>query len=158
MPTLVNNLRAIRGPVTSVPMVGASGVVVEADTQNNQVVVRADETVLWEGELTASTDTITVSENFANFERVRIYWRSYERGYVDEVFATSNTSSIVVGAVFIIDNGRYQKSMTRWDTSNGTSYSWTGTIHGLFSDTQTSSWNSNVVPLKIIGINRKANA
>jgi uncharacterized protein YccT (UPF0319 family) len=75
MPTLVNNLRAIRGPVTAVPMVGASGVVVEADTQNNQVVVRADETVLYENDnpsmITSNTD-IELSEEVRNFEYVAV--------------------------------------------------------------------------------------
>lgn len=78
MPTLVNNLRAIRGPVTAVPMVGASGVVVEADTQNNQVVVRADETVLWENEsspLQTTGGTATLSEAASNFKYLRFEYR-----------------------------------------------------------------------------------
>lgn len=70
MPTLVNNLRAIRGPVTSVPMVGVSGVIVEADTQNNQVVVRADETVLYTG--TSYNTNLSLSESPANFKFLRI--------------------------------------------------------------------------------------
>jgi hypothetical protein len=119
------------------------------------VVPGYNETVLWSGEPTASTDTITVSENLANFDRVRIYWKSYERSYADEVFATSNTSPIVVGAVFVLSNGSYEKSMTLWNTSNGTTYTWAATIHGSFTGTQSNSWNSNVVPLKIVGINRK---
>jgi len=68
MPTLVNNLRAIRGPVTAVPMVGQSGVVVEPDTANNQVVVRADETVLFE--TNTDTSTATLSENISSFRYV----------------------------------------------------------------------------------------
>jgi hypothetical protein len=72
MPTLVNNLRAIRGPVTAVPMVGQSGVVVEPDNVNNQVIVRADETVLWEGTQLAG-NTVTLSESAANFEYLGVY-------------------------------------------------------------------------------------
>ena len=74
MPTLVNNLRAIRGPVTAVPMVGHSGVIVEPDTANNQVVVRADETVLWENTNGTITKDLqwpqTLSEPITNFEKV----------------------------------------------------------------------------------------
>ena len=33
MPTLVNNLRAIRGPVTSVPVTAGSGIEIDADTK-----------------------------------------------------------------------------------------------------------------------------
>ena len=116
-----------------------------------------NETVLWEGEPTASNVGITLSEPMSGFEKVDIYWKSYERCYVDEVFATSNTSPIVLGAVFVLTDGNYEKSMTHWNTSNGTTYTWAATIHGLFTGTQSKSWNSNVVPLKIVGINRKEN-
>lgn len=79
MPTLVNNLRAIRGPVTAVPMVGASGVVVEPDTVNNQVVVRADETVLYANDnpsmITSNTD-LDLSEAVRNFEYVAVDYRN----------------------------------------------------------------------------------
>lgn len=39
MPTLVNNLRAIRGPVTAVPVTPGSGIEIAADTENNQIVI-----------------------------------------------------------------------------------------------------------------------
>lgn len=42
MPTLVNNLRAIRGPITSVPVSGVSGISIEADTQNNMILISLD--------------------------------------------------------------------------------------------------------------------
>ena len=42
MPTLVNNLRAIRGPVTAVPVTAGSGIEIAADTQNNQIVISAN--------------------------------------------------------------------------------------------------------------------
>lgn len=120
---------------------------------------RPDETVLWSGAPTASTNTITVSENFSAFEKVDIYWKSYERHYVTTTFAESNTAlQIVVGNVFVRTDGNYEKSMTTWNTSNGTTYTWAATIHGLFTGTQSNSWNSDVVPLKIIGVNRKENA
>lgn len=132
----------------------SAGIVGDGSTQNP---LRADETVLWSGELTASTNTITVSENFSAFEKIDIYWKSYERRYITESFAETNTAlPIVVGNVFVNTDGNYEKSMTRWNTSNGTTYSWAATIHGSFTGTQSNSWNSNVVPLKIIGINRKA--
>lgn len=77
MPTLVNNLRAIRGPVTAVPMVGASGVVVEPDTANNQVIVRADETVLWEATaLTDHTTSCNLSEPITNFKQIQVMFQT----------------------------------------------------------------------------------
>ena len=122
------------------------------------VVPGYNETVLWSGTPTASTNTITVSENFSAFEKVDIYWKSYERHYVTTIFAESNTAlPIVIGNVFVRTDGNYEKSMTTWNTSNGTTYTWAATIHGDFGGTQSNSWNSNVVPLKIVGINRIAN-
>lgn len=115
-----------------------------------------DETVLWEGEPTASTNQIVVSEKFLNFDRIMIYWKSYERRYVSCIFAgTNDTMPIVVGEVFVNPDGNYEKSLTRWGSSNGLTYTWEATIHGAFTGTQTNTWNSNVIPLKIVGINRK---
>lgn len=127
MPTLVNNLRAIRGPVTAVPVTAGSGIEIAADTQNNQivissnleagsgieivddngkakiinsdnaqalpivagtgvklsvvnnqVVVSADETVLWENEsspLQTTGGTATLSEAASNFKYLRFEYR-----------------------------------------------------------------------------------
>lgn len=71
--TAVNLNRAIRGPVTAVPIVAGKGVRLVADTQNNRWVVEADETVLWEGTKSAVNDTITLSEAASNFDTIRFY-------------------------------------------------------------------------------------
>lgn len=73
--TAVNLNRAIRGPVTAVPIVAGKGVRLVADTQNNRWVVEADETVLWEGTYSGAvsdSNFITLSEDPANFETVLI--------------------------------------------------------------------------------------
>lgn len=69
--TAVNLNRAIRGPVTAVPIVAGNGVRLVADTQNNRWVVEADETVLWSG--TAVDGTITLSEAMSNFNEVEVW-------------------------------------------------------------------------------------
>ena len=66
--TAINSNRAIRGPVTAVPVVAGKGVRLVADTENNRWVVEADETVLWEG---TPASTMVVSETLKNFERIR---------------------------------------------------------------------------------------
>lgn len=72
--TAINSNRAIRGPVTAVPVVAGKGVRLVADTENNRWVVEADETVLFED--TSSTGTVVssvvLSESSANFEKVEI--------------------------------------------------------------------------------------
>ena len=72
--TAINSNRAIRGPVTAVPVVAGKGVRLVADTENNRWVVEADETVLFED--TSSTGTVVssvvLSESSVNFEKVEI--------------------------------------------------------------------------------------
>ena len=72
--TAINSNRAIRGPVTAVPVVAGKGVRLVADTENNRWVVEADETVLFED--TSSTGTVVasvvLSESASNFEKVEI--------------------------------------------------------------------------------------
>lgn len=70
--TAINSNRAIRGPVTAVPVVAGKGVRLVADTENNRWVAEADETVLWESQDSAGHQTVTLSESKANFERIKI--------------------------------------------------------------------------------------
>ena len=71
--TAINSNRAIRGPVTAVPVVAGKGVRLTADTVNNRWVVEADETVLYTGTYTNNTfPNITLSESYTNFEKLEI--------------------------------------------------------------------------------------
>ena len=71
--TAINSNRAIRGPVTAVPVVAGKGVRLVADTDNNRWVVEADETVLWEDANGVQLQNgITLSESRLNFERIRL--------------------------------------------------------------------------------------
>lgn len=70
--TAVNFNRAVRGPVTAVPVVAGHGVRIVPDTVNNRFVAEADETVLFDGEGTG-VSTANLSESVYNFEKIRIY-------------------------------------------------------------------------------------
>ena len=74
--TAINSNRAIRGPVTAVPVVAGKGVRLVADTENNRVVAEADETVLWEN-ASGATNNITLSEAIENFDSVKVAWCPY---------------------------------------------------------------------------------
>lgn len=79
--TAVNLNRAIRGPVTAVPVVAGKGVRIVPDVENNRFVVEADETVLWETTSSGvDSGDITVSEAITNFEKYEIYGFETERG------------------------------------------------------------------------------
>ena len=68
--TAVNLNRAIRGPVTAVPVVAGKGVRIVPDTVNNRFVVEADETVLYEN---GSSSSATLSETSDNFEKLEVW-------------------------------------------------------------------------------------
>lgn len=68
--TAVNLNRAVRGPVTAVPIVAGKGVKLTADVENNRWLVEADETVLWSGDFKYGDAAVTLSETIANFERI----------------------------------------------------------------------------------------
>lgn len=74
--TAINSNRAIRGPVTAVPVVAGKGVRLVADTVNNRWVVEADETELFQASSLAPGDTqqtYNLSESTANFEKVKVF-------------------------------------------------------------------------------------
>ena len=173
MPTLVNNLRAIRGPVTAVPVVGQSGVVVEPDAQNNQVVVRADETVLWSnpGPQTNTKDinwsSQSLSETIANFEHVKFIYSTDQSGYAPRELVFTVRSS---NDSYVLQDTFANSSTSMWllriaiFNLNGTSISNTDNVtrnmsiptNGGSIACSGDSTGYNIL-YKIIGINRIAN-
>lgn len=95
--TAINSNRAIRGPVTAVPVVAGKGVRLVADTENNRWVVEADETVLWEGDANPSgtTKVADLTESIKNFEYYEVH-ASFEGLYPPTItkFKVPNTWSI----------------------------------------------------------------
>jgi len=91
--TAINSNRAIRGPVTAVPVVAGTGVRFVKDVENNRVVAEVDETVLMDTPTEVSNNLeIELSEVFTNFERIRIEGvRNPAAGY--------NTSTVMEYAV-----------------------------------------------------------
>lgn len=77
--TAINANRAIRGPVTAVPVVAGTGVRFVKDVENNRVVAEVDETVLWEDTPVyahgagAWNPSIALSETVANFTTIKCY-------------------------------------------------------------------------------------
>ena len=99
--TAINSNRAIRGPVTAVPVVAGKGVRLVADTENNRWVVEADETVLWEDP--NGSRTITLSESRENFEKIVIICkddnsRNAILAIMSDAYEAGNTFAINVTA------------------------------------------------------------
>ena len=71
--TVINSNRAVRGPVTAVPLVAGKGVKITADTVNNRYVAEVDETVLYTDD-EGQPGGFTLSESVANFEMIKIIY------------------------------------------------------------------------------------
>lgn len=67
------------------PVVAGTGVRIVDDTANNRIVVEADETVLYDKSdsegATLSNPTIALTETVYNFERIKIYWKTWNTSY-----------------------------------------------------------------------------
>lgn len=103
--TAINSNRAIRGPVTAVPVVAGKGVRLVADTENNRWVVEADETVLWEDANGATSATL--SEAITNFDRVVIVAATPEMEDKHEFVVKSDATVIHLSCWFVNTSGTY---------------------------------------------------
>ena len=158
------NPKAIRGPVTAVPVVAGKGIRFVEDVENNRVVAEVDETVLWEGTETLSTNQeITLSEFATNFERIRVYgesWNTWSPVLWGEILMTTrgNAYHVSLATSYLGSNGaaiRFVQAVFEFNDNK-----MTVTNAGLFSIQGTavaSGSPSNTLITKIIGINRIAN-
>ena len=166
--TAVNLNRAVRGPVTAVPVVAGNGVRIVADTQNNRFVVEADETVLWEGDSPiAYGGNGTVSESLTNFERIRVYY-SLENGtsrnhiYCQEMRITGSDSVIAFGGCFQrYTDGKFNFGMINMTYNDTTlEVSIANCARYNMNDATPINWGTNASNFayihKIVGVNRIA--
>lgn len=156
--TAVNLNRAIRGPVTAVPVVAGKGVRLVADTVNNRFVVEADETVLYE-DASGAIDNITLSEAMSNFERIKIVWKdwsSYPCIHVQEFLSTSDY--FVIDGIWAGSGNNKLLFLGLAFTPNAAKTTLTQRFARQLTapgDTQTYSANNTRV-LKVVGVNRIA--
>ena len=154
--TAINSNRAIRGPVTAVPVVAGKGVRLVADTENNRWVVEADETVLWEGNY-ESTGSITLSESFKNFELIRVEFITNDNISFTSIFNSTeqNTNMVLLSC--------YVRSAVTGISIKASQYTLTNTTITLSrgndvsvgqSATQTSG--NKLTIKRVVGINRIA--
>ena len=157
--TAINSNRAIRGPVTAVPVVAGKGVRLVADTENNRWVVEADETVLWEDtNYTLGRTSVTLSESYKNFEVIKVFTN---KG--DVVFLrTDNPQSVNTCTLTHFESSniwsipwKFTDNITFTGSTGVMSYLDNGTMKAVAvgSDAPYARWEQ---PVKIIGINRIA--
>lgn len=163
--TAINSNRAIRGPVTAVPVVAGKGVRLVADTENNRWVVEADETVLYQDDNPSQilTDTnLTLSESYLNFEKIKLELKAsagstvkavyYVEGPVSqsEITEISNLPICPLNALMIDFNAFiFQPTATTTCTVKSS-----GTRLVIASTGNTVTSSRGVLVQKIIGVNR----
>ena len=167
--TAINSNRAIRGPVTAVPVVAGKGVRLVADTENNRWVVEADETVLWEGASTVTNALkngagLTLSESPFNFEYIEVHW-------VPWAYSDPGTMKQEAVTKAFVTTARPRIGMVNEWTDEGNNAVFLFTVNGYFTDSKfyttnikyfmigdwnvTSTGNGTYIT-KIVGINRVA--
>lgn len=158
--TAINSNRAIRGPVTAVPVVAGKGVRIVPDVENNRFVVEADETVLYEetdaNGATMSSPSIPLSETINNFERIRIYWKNWNSGYSRIVSEFDNPPENVyfncMGA-FYTSNAAVIFVLNINKNAAGDTLNFDKGSFCTFGNTTVNNATSSVV-YKVVGINR----
>lgn len=162
--TAVNLNRAIRGPVTAVPVVAGKGVRIVPDTVNNRFVVEADETVLFDNNK-IGTDSGELSESKLNFEYLKLIIGfnggfSTNDGVTTHVIPSDATASWLIfgfgsggSNLYLAGSHLTWTDSTHFSVLNGTSI-----LKGVSSTTVSgnTSYNDGCKKCisKIIGINR----
>ena len=161
--TAVNLNRAIRGPVTAVPVVAGKGMRLVADTQNNRWVVEADETVLWEGSLGSTGSVQSLSESIFNFSTIEIHcWpnTNFTTQSAPQIFRfgllTTTGTAFFYCRTQSIEAGTYYSEVICVNVPNGTSFQLVQG-HRWVDNNQTKSIdNYRGAVCKIVGTNRIA--
>lgn len=172
--TAINSNRAIRGPVTAVPVVAGKGVRLVADAENNRWVVEADETVLWENANGVELQNgITLSESRLNFESIKITYivgtdgcpavmeipmLGLNRGasFIQMLLGSFDNHAITTAGFCLVWQLFFAECTATYLKSAGCQYiGKTGFINGATPGSWTQGAN-NAVPIvfKVVGINR----
>lgn len=160
MTAIISN-RAIRGPVTAVPVVAGHGVRLVSDTVNNRIVAEEDETVLWEqSSYTYGITSVTLSESYRNFETIKIFTN---KGDVI-MFHPDNSQSVTgISLTHFLNSNIW---IVPWSFTDDTHFAGSeGKM--LYTDAETSTIKYTSVtsgspygrweqPEKIVGVNRIA--
>lgn len=167
--TAMNLNRAIRGPVTAVPVVAGKGVRIVPDTVNNRFVVEADETVLFDSGSNDGASSGELSEAYTNFERLLFEVGAYNQNSVGQdgyQWCICSNRSAYTWVNFMYGQGGtnhyYATAKIQWTDSthftvtNASAIMHTETSTGVVGNTSNNNATKNCV-IKIIGINRIAN-
>lgn len=155
--TAINSNRAIRGPVTAVPVVAGKGVRLVADTDNNRWVVEADETVLWEGTYASDNAGITFSESYKNFEFIRVEYTNNDGMNESKLIKTDQTATMINLPSFYVGSAQTHVALKDAQYSIGnTSLVYLRGVDMNIGASTTVTAVCHITVNKIVGINRIA--
>lgn len=166
--TAINSNRAIRGPVTAVPVVAGKGVRLVADTENNRWVVEADETVLFNDTTDIGANKYgeyTLSEAAEHFELIRICFargQGFSGDIAIEVNPNSGYDKIATLSCYDSNGTNMYTYFCSFTLSSSKFTEISGkcgyfqVINGTSAGGQVNKTNNWLHPYKIVGINRIA--
>lgn len=116
-----------------------------------------NETVLYSGTYNVNITSVDLSEEFTNFEKIEVWWIQQNERPIINLYQTENLSQLFVIHGKCV-NGQAVVFIAGWDkSSNNKTFT-----KNLCKYKPTDNWNAfvdanEVIPVKIIGINRIAN-
>jgi len=157
--TAINSNRAIRGPVTAVPVVAGKGVRLVADTENNRIVAEVDETVLFSGSNGGMVAT-TLTEPLSRFESFKICFNPFGGGMSREwkEFSWASSSDVYTAATFHKSgNDNLAWYVAFQPNTDGTNLTPIANKLWVLGSTTVQD-RTNMTVYKVVGINRVASA
>lgn len=164
-----NQIMSVAGQLCGMPLAGPESF----SQQQLDYLKRAlgvDETVLWDGEPTAASDDVTLSESVANFETIRVYanWKFNTTAnipcYIEissdigqfslNGFSTSSTTTQVTSEMQVyLVTGTFTISTTTIKPINIIRFQLTGT-NGNSASVGNISYTDTLKICKVVGIHR----
>lgn len=163
------NPKAIRGPVTAVPVVAGKGVRFVQDVENNRVVAEADETVLWTGAETLNDNSVIhCSERLDNFSRIDLYAAGYGTqrnaqvvSFIPQISESGSGTDNTFSVIFTNYPGGASLGMRfnvfLFSNDGGTDISLSKSHQFSIVGTTVSTGTPNTTLYRVIGIHRIAN-
>ena len=157
--TAINSNRAIRGPVTAVPVVAGKGVRLVADTENNRIVAEADETVLWEGTYTSDNAGIAFSESYKNFEFIRVEFTNNDGMNEAKLIPTNQTATMInLSSPYVGSAQTHVALKSAQYTIGNTSLVYLRGVDMNIGASTTVTAVCHITVYKVVGVNRIASA
>ena len=130
----------------------SAGIVGDGSTQNP---LRADETVLWSGTYSNTTTSISLSEPTTNFNTIKVYWQHQTMEKPAFEYAGDSEQWYAIGGRYVTPNNIPCVFQCFW-SGNYNQYYKKFCNYQFGSLTAEPQDANELVPIKVIGINRKA--